>query len=77
MGMEDDDAMDLADESEEKISTFQEDLEIITDFSCFSSTEYTTKVMQGVKMRAMMSFGEHKKPSKEQMEEDLSILDEI
>jgi len=36
---------DLADESEEKISTFQEDLDIITDFSCFSSTEFTTKVM--------------------------------
>jgi len=77
MEMEDDDAMDLADESEEKISTFQEDLEIITDFSCFSSTEFTTKVMQGVKMRALMSFGEHTKPTRDQQEEDLSILDEI
>jgi len=66
MELENDDAMDLADESEEKISTFQEDLEIITDFSCFSSSEFTTKVMQGVKMRSMMSFGEHTKPTKEQ-----------
>ena len=66
MEMEDDDAMDLADESEEKISTFQEDLEIITDFSCFTSSEFTLKIMQGVKLRCMMSFGEHTKPSKEQ-----------
>lgn len=75
--MIEDDNMDLADESEEKISTFQEDLEIITDFSCFSSSEFTTKIMQGVKLRCMLSLGEHTKPSKEQTEEDLSILEEI
>ena len=57
--------MDLADESEEKISTFQEDLDIITDFSCFTSSEFTTKIMQGMKLRCMLSFGEHTKPSKE------------
>ena len=61
----DDDNMDLADESEEKISTFQEDLDIITDFSCFTSSEFTTKIMQGMKLRCMLSFGEHTKPSKE------------
>lgn len=76
-GMDDDDAMDLADESEEKISTFQEDLDIITDFSCFTSSEFTSKVMQGVKLRALLSLDEHKKPSKAQMEEDLSCLDNI
>ena len=77
MDMGEDDNMDLADESEEKISTFQEDLDIITDFSCFTSSDFTTKIMQGMKLRCMLSFGEHKKPSKEQVEEDLSILDEV
>lgn len=62
--MDEDDAMDLADESEEKISTFQEDLDIITDFSCFTSSEFTSKIMQGVKLRAILSLDEHKKPSK-------------
>lgn len=75
--MDEDDAMDLADESEEKISTFQEDLDIITDFSCFTSSEFTSKIMQGVKLRAILSLDEHKKPSKAQMEEDLSCLDNI
>lgn len=72
-----DEMEDLADESEEKISTFQEDLDIITDFSCFTSAEFTTKIMQGVNMKCMLNLEEHKKPSKEQMEENLSILDAI
>lgn len=74
---EEDQGMDLGDESEEKLTTFQEDLTIITDLSCFSSSEFTTKIMQGVKMKCMLSLNEHTKPSKEQVEEDLSILDEI
>jgi 3-phosphoglycerate kinase len=64
MEMEDE-GMDLGDESEEKLTTFQEDLQIITDLSCFSSSEFTTKIMQGVKLRCMLSFDEHQKPSKE------------
>jgi hypothetical protein len=39
------DDMDMGEESEEKISTFQEDLHIITDFSCFAATEFTTKLL--------------------------------
>ena len=66
MGMSEEDPMELADESEENISSFEEDLVIITDFSCFSSSEFTTKIMQGVKMRCMMGLGEHTKPNKEQ-----------
>jgi hypothetical protein len=75
--MEDNDDMDLADETEEKITTFQEDLDIITDFSCFTSSEFTSKIMQGANLKCMLSFGEHKKPSKEQVDEDLHILEDI
>ena len=41
MNMEEED-LDMGEESEEKISTFQEDLVIITDFSCFACSEFTT-----------------------------------
>ncbi len=74
--MEDED-MDLGEQSEGKISTFQEDLEIITDFSCFEATEFTTHLMSGLPIPSILSFGEHTKPSKEQEEEDLKILDDI
>ena len=77
MEMDDNDDMDLADETEEKITTFQEDLDIITDFSCFVCSEFTSKIMQGANLKCMLSFGEHKKPSKEQMEEDLHILEDV
>ena len=56
---------DLGDESEEKVTTFIEDLEMITDFKCFSASEFTTKVMQGDKIRCMLGFAYHEKPSKE------------
>lgn len=77
MEMDENDDMDLADETEEKITTFQEDLDIITDFSCFASSEFTSKIMQGGNIKCMLSFGEHTKPSKEQVEEDLHILEDI
>ena len=77
MEMDDNDDMDLADETEEKITTFQEDLDIITDFSCFTSCEFTSKIMQGSNLKCLLSFGEHRKPSKEQAEEDLHILEDI
>jgi hypothetical protein len=53
MEMADNEAMDLGDQSEEKITTFQEDLDIITDFSCFTSSEFTMKIMQGVNLKCM------------------------
>ena len=76
-GEEEEEGMDMDDESEEKLTTFQQDLDMITDFKIFDSTEFTTKVMQGVDLRCMHCFDEHTKPSKHQMQEDLSILEEI
>lgn len=69
--------MEMESESEEKMTTFDEDLEIVTDFGVFGSCEFTTKVMQGVDVKCLLSFAEHTKPSKEQVEEDLKILDDI
>ena len=45
--------MDMDDESEEKMTTFDEDMETITDFTCFSCSEFTTKVMQGVNLKCI------------------------
>jgi hypothetical protein len=44
-GMQEEENMDLGDESEEKITTFQEDLEIITDFKVFYGCQFTIKLM--------------------------------
>lgn len=74
---EEDEHLDMGEESEEKLTTFQQDLDMITDFSCFKSTEFTTKVMQGVNLRCLLRFDEHQKPSYEQVKEELSILDDI
>lgn len=74
---EEEEGMDMDDESEEKLTTFQQDLDMITDYKIFESTEFTTKVMQGVDLRCMHCFDEHTKPSRNQQQEDLSILDEI
>jgi len=64
-------------ESREEISTFQEDLETICDFMVHDATAFTTKLMQGVPIRSIYSFDEHKKPSQQQMAEDLQLLEEI
>lgn len=69
--------MEMESESEEKMTTFDEDLEIVTDFGVFGCSEFTTKVMQGVDLKCLLSFSEHTKPSKEQVQEDLKILDDI
>jgi hypothetical protein len=37
--------MEMQSESEDKMTTFDEDLEIVTDFGVFDSSDFTTKVM--------------------------------
>ena len=69
--------MEMGDESEEKMTTFDEDLEMVADFCVVASSDFTTKVMQGVDLKCLLSFAEHTKPSKEQVQEDLKILDDI
>ena len=49
------------DDSKEEISTFQEDMETIADFLVSDATPFTTKLIQGVPIRAMYSFEEHRK----------------
>ena len=60
-----DDIGDL-EESKEEISTFQEDMETIADFLVSDSTAFTTKLLQGVPIRSMYSFDEHRKQSIEE-----------
>ena len=57
---------DDLEESKEEISTFQEDMETIADFLVADATAFTTKLMQGVPIRAMYSFEEHRKQSPEE-----------
>jgi hypothetical protein len=56
---EEEEALSMGSESEEKVTTFQQDLEMITDLSCFSCPQFTTKVMQGVNLRSLMCFDSH------------------
>ena len=64
-------------ESKEEISTFQEDMETIADFLVSDATPFTTKLMQGVPIRAMYSFEEHRKQSPEEQKESLKLLEDI
>lgn len=57
-----DDIGDL-EESKEEISTFQEDMDTIADFLVSDATPFTTKLLQGVPIRALYSFDEHRKQS--------------
>ena len=73
---EEDDIGDL-EESKEEISTFQEDMDTIADFLVSDSTPFTTKLLQGVPIRALYSFDEHRKQSQEEQKEELSLLELI
>ena len=64
-------------ESKEEISTFQEDMETIADFLVSDATAFTTKIVQGVPIRAMYSFDEHRKQSPEEQMEGLKLLEDI
>jgi len=72
----DDDIGDL-EESKEEISTFLEDMDTIADFLVSDSTAFTTKLLQGVPIRALYSFDEHRKQSLEEQKEALDLLDLI
>ena len=73
---EEDDIGDL-EESKEEISTFQEDMENIADFLVSDSTPFTTKLLQGVPIKALYSFDEHRQKSQEEQKEELSLLELI
>ena len=64
-------------ETDDRHSTFQEDMDSVSDFMVCSATPFTTKLLQGQPIRAMFSFDEHVKPTKNQMKEDLALLSEI
>jgi hypothetical protein len=50
---------------------------MIADFLCFDRSAFSMKLMQGVPNRCIFNMDEHPKKSKEQEEEDLTLLDEI
>jgi hypothetical protein len=49
----------------------------VTDFLVADATQFSTKLLQGVPIRAMFSFDEHTKPTKNEFKEDLQLLSEI
>ena len=71
-----DDIGDL-EESKEEISTFQEDMDTIADFLVSDATPFTTKLLQGVPIRALYSFDEHRKQSLDEQKEALDLLELI
>jgi hypothetical protein len=50
---------------------------MLADFICSDATPFTIKVLQGVPNRSLYNLDEHTKKTKEQEEEDLTVLDEI
>ena len=74
---EEEDDMDDLEESKEEISTFQEDMDTIADFLVSDSTPFTTKLLQGVPIRALYSFDSHRKQSQEEQKEALDLLEDI
>lgn len=71
-----DEDMDMT-ESKAEISTFQDDLETICDFMVSDTTLFTTKLLQGVKIKALYRLDEHRKPTQAQELEALDLLNEI
>ena len=60
---EESDNMDDLAESRADLSTFAEDMDNIADFQVFRATPFTTKLLQGVAIKALYSFDEHTKPT--------------
>ena len=71
-----DDIGDL-EESSEKVSTFDEDMDTIADFLVSDSTPFTTKLLQGVPIRSLYSFDEHRKQDLDEQKEALDLLELI
>jgi len=52
-------------------------METIADFLVCDSTLFTTKLLQGVPIKALYRLDEHRKPSKAQELEALDLLNSI
>lgn len=50
----------LGDEESKEETTLQEDIDTISDFLVNDSSGFTTKLIQGVPIRAIFSFDEHR-----------------
>ena len=53
----------------------QEDMDAITDFCVNDYSGFTTKLLQGVPMRALFSFDEQREKSREEGLEALDLID--
>lgn len=74
---EEEEAVDLVEETDDKATTFKEDIDSSCDFLVTAATPFSTRLISGVPIRAMMSFDEHKKPTPNANRENLSLLSEI
>lgn len=64
-------------ESKDEVSTFQEDMDTIADFLVNDATPFTTKLLQGVPIRSIFSFEEHRKKGAEEEQQSLALLGDI
>lgn len=64
------------DESGSMTSTFQQDNQSPAIFVC-AEGQFTLKLLQGIENRCLLNMDEHPALTQEQIEDDLSILDEI
>ena len=49
----------------------------MADFFCFECPTFTMKIMQGVPNKSIFNLDMHPKRTKEQEEEDLTLLEDI
>ena len=52
-------------------------MDTIADFLVNDATAFTTKLLQGVPIRAMYSFDEHRKKGPEEEQQSLALLSDI
>ena len=67
---------DLGDESDKK-TTLEEDMEACADFIVIDESGFSMQLLQGVPVKALFAFGEHRHKPGHEKEEALDLLDSI
>jgi len=64
-------------DSEDKMTTIEQDVEGAADFKVWDCPKFTLKILQGIPNKAIENLNVHPKKSPAEEEEDLALLDEI
>jgi len=67
----------LGDEDSKEETTLQEDMDRMSDFMIKDESGFSMKLLQGVAIKALFSFQEHRQKPKHEQSEALDLLDNI